>query len=88
MVEPPVNRPHHTSISGFQFKFEQIPLHARIKGSSRKEILNLLSKHLTAAGIDSVELGDVIVGKNYTTPFASESWLTNACVEIVSYGEV
>jgi hypothetical protein len=88
MEEPPVNRPHHTSLSGFSFQFEAAPLHTRIYRNHRKEIIRMISRRLTYAGIDSVELGGLIVGQNYTSPFASGNWLTNSCVEVVSYGDM
>lgn len=88
MEEPPVNRPHHTSLSGFSFQFEDKPLHARFGRNHRREMVRMMSRRLTYAGIDSVELGGLIVGQNYSSPFAPGNWLTNSCVEVVSYGEV
>jgi len=88
MEEPPVNRPHHTSLSGFSFRFEATPLHTRIYRNHRKEIVQMISRRLTYAGIDSVELGGLIVGQNYSSPFAPGSWQMNSCVEVVSYGDV
>lgn len=88
MEGPPVNQPHHTSLSGFSFQFEGKPLHTRFDRNQRNEIVGMISRRLTYAGIDSVELGGLIVGQNYSSPFTPGNWLTNSCVEIVSYGDV
>jgi hypothetical protein len=84
MEEPPVRLPHHTSLAGFSFKRETPPLHTRIDSSERSSLMRMMSRRLLGAGIDSVELGGLIVGRNYTTPFDAGDWLTNSCVEIVS----
>lgn len=76
LEEPPVNQPHHTSLSGFSFQLEAKPLHTRFERNHRKEIIRMISRRLTYAGIDSVELGELIVGQNYTSPFTPEDWLT------------
>lgn len=86
MEGPPVNRPHHTSLSGFRFQPETIPLHTRIYNKHRKHIVGLINERLTAAGIDTVELGGLMVGNNYTTPYKSGNWMTNKFVEVISRG--
>ena len=84
MDNPPVRLPHHTSLGGFSFKHESPPLHTRIEQGGRRQLVSMMSRRLINAGIDSVELGGLIVGRNYTTPFVAGDWMMSSVVEVVS----
>lgn len=83
MGQPPVNRPHHTSLSSIRYDIE--PLHTKLHNKPRNQIIGMLSKGLSSAGIDTVELGCVMVGESYDVPITPGGWMTERFVEIASY---
>lgn len=86
MSEPPVNRPHHTSLGRYQIG--TLPHEAKLHGDQRFTLLEMVNTQLTIAGIDSVKLGQTIVGNNYFDPFILEDWLLAMDMRTEAYEEL
>ena len=83
LSDPPVYLPHHTSLT--RFKYDRNIPHHDLYRKHRETLLHMMSAQLVAAGIDSVELGETIVGRNYTDQFTLEDWRTDMELRVQAY---